>query len=49
MLTLREILQKIAQNELPVDEAERLLRVLAVEEVEGCAKIDVNRETTCPK
>ncbi len=44
MLTLREILEKIAKNELPVDEAERLLHFLALEEIDECAKIDVNRE-----
>jgi NCAIR mutase (PurE)-related protein len=44
MATLREVLEKIAQNELSVDEAERLLRFHAIEEIGDCAKIDVNRE-----
>lgn len=44
MFTLREILEKTAKNELTVDEAERLLRFLALEEISDCAKIDVNRE-----
>ena len=44
MLTLREVLEKIAKNELSVEEAERLLRIHAIEEIGNCAKIDVNRE-----
>lgn len=44
MLTLREVLQKIAKNELSVDEAERLLRFYAIEEISNYAKIDVNRD-----
>jgi pyridinium-3,5-biscarboxylic acid mononucleotide synthase len=44
MLTLREVLQKIAKNELTVEEAERLLRFFAIEEISNCAKIDVNRD-----
>ncbi|MCX8150442.1 MAG: nickel pincer cofactor biosynthesis protein LarB [Candidatus Bathyarchaeota archaeon] len=44
MFTLREILEKIAKNELSVDEAERLLHFFALEEIDNCAKIDVNRE-----
>lgn len=44
MSTLREILEKTAKNELTVDEAERLLRFLALKEISACAKIDVNRE-----
>jgi hypothetical protein len=44
MYTLREILEKTAKKELTVEEAEKLLRLLAVAEVEGMAKIDANRE-----
>ncbi len=44
MLTLREVLQKIAKNELSIDEAERLLRFYAIEEISNYAKIDVNRD-----
>jgi NCAIR mutase (PurE)-related protein len=44
MLTLREILEKIAKNELSFEEAELLLRFHAIEEISNCAKIDVNRE-----
>lgn len=45
MLKLREILERVANGRINVDEAEKLLRVLAVEEVEDLAKIDVGRET----
>ncbi|HTY74806.1 MAG TPA: nickel pincer cofactor biosynthesis protein LarB [Candidatus Nanoarchaeia archaeon] len=44
MFTLREVLEKIAKNELSVEEAERLLRFHAIEEIGNCAKIDINRE-----
>ena len=44
MFTLKEILEKTAKNELTVEEAEKLLRLLAIAEVEGIAKIDANRE-----
>jgi NCAIR mutase (PurE)-related protein len=44
MYTLTEILEKTAKNELTVEEAEKLLRMLAIDEVEGIAKIDSNRE-----
>ena len=44
MYTLKEILEKTAKNELTVEEAEKLLRLLAIAEVEGMAKIDSNRE-----
>jgi len=44
MSTLKEILEKTAKNELTVEEAEKLLRLLAIAEVEGLAKIDANRE-----
>ena len=44
MYTLKEILEKTAKNELTVEEAEKLLRLLAIAEVEGMAKIDANRE-----
>jgi pyridinium-3,5-biscarboxylic acid mononucleotide synthase len=44
MYTLKEILEKTAKNELKVEEAEKLLRLLAIAEVEGMAKIDANRE-----
>ncbi len=44
MYTLKEILEKTAKNELTIEEAEKLLRLLAIAEVEGMAKIDTNRE-----
>ncbi|XES77884.1 MAG: nickel pincer cofactor biosynthesis protein LarB [Candidatus Bathyarchaeia archaeon] len=44
MLTLKEVLEKVEKNELSVDEAERLLRFLAIHEVGTLAKIDANRE-----
>ncbi|MCW4017714.1 MAG: nickel pincer cofactor biosynthesis protein LarB [Candidatus Bathyarchaeota archaeon] len=44
MLTLKEVLEKVANSEISLDEAESLLRFLAIEEVGHLAKIDVNRE-----
>ena len=44
MFTLKEILEKTAKNELTVEEAEKLLRLIAIAEIEGIAKIDSNRE-----
>jgi hypothetical protein len=44
MSTLREILEKTAKSELTVEEAEKLLRLQAIAEIEGMAKIDANRE-----
>jgi hypothetical protein len=41
---LREILEKVARGEISVDEAERLLKIFAIEEVGNLAKIDVGRE-----
>jgi NCAIR mutase (PurE)-related protein len=44
MMKLREVLEKISKSELSVEEAERLLRFYAIEEIGKCARIDVNRE-----
>ncbi|MCW4009669.1 MAG: nickel pincer cofactor biosynthesis protein LarB [Candidatus Bathyarchaeota archaeon] len=44
MITLKEVLEKVAKKEISTDEAENLLRFLAVEEVDNLAKIDPNRE-----
>jgi hypothetical protein len=44
MSTLKDILEKTAKKELTVEEAEKLLRMLTIAEVEGIAKIDANRE-----
>jgi len=41
---VREILEKVAKGLISVDEAERLLRVLTVEEIGNMARIDVGRE-----
>jgi len=41
---LREILEKVAKGEISVDEAERLLKIFAIEEIDNLAKIDVGRE-----
>ena len=43
MNTLREILDKFSRNEISVTEAEKLLRLLSIAEIEGMAKIDPNR------
>ncbi len=44
MFTLKEILEKTANSELTVEEAEKLVRLQAIAEIEGMAKIDCNRE-----
>ncbi|MCL2642539.1 MAG: nickel pincer cofactor biosynthesis protein LarB [Candidatus Bathyarchaeota archaeon] len=44
MFTLKEILEKTACLELTVEEAEKLVRLQAIAELEGMAKIDCNRE-----
>lgn len=44
MSTIKEILEQTAQKKLTVKEAEKLLRLQAIAEVEGIAKIDANRE-----
>ena len=44
MSALKDILEKTAKGEITVEEAEKLMRLLAVAEVEGMAKIDFNRE-----
>jgi NCAIR mutase (PurE)-related protein len=44
MYTLKEILEKVAKNEISIAEAEKLVRLLAVAEVGNMARIDANRE-----
>jgi hypothetical protein len=41
---LRELLEKLMKGQISMDEAERLLKILAIEEVGTLARIDVNRE-----
>jgi hypothetical protein len=41
---LRDVLGRLARNEISVDEAERLLKATAITELAGVAKLDVNRE-----
>ncbi len=41
---MREILEKVARGAISVDEAERLLRIFAIEEIENLARMDVARE-----
>jgi NCAIR mutase (PurE)-related protein len=44
MLSLRELLDKVSRNELSAAEAEKLLRLSAVDELGCLAKLDGNRE-----
>jgi NCAIR mutase (PurE)-related protein len=44
MFTLKEILEKTVCSELTVEEAEKLIRLQAIVELEGLAKIDYKRE-----
>lgn len=41
---LREILERVAKGQISMEEAERLLRVLAIEEIGNLAKVDIGRE-----
>jgi hypothetical protein len=41
---LREVLEKLAKNLISVGDAEKLLRLLAIDEISNLAKVDVNRE-----
>ena len=41
---LREVLEKLANGEISLDEAERALKMLAVEEVGDLARLDIGRE-----
>ena len=41
---MREVLEKVAKGEISIEEAERLLRVLAIEEIGNLARIDIGRE-----
>ena len=44
MELLREVLEKLARHEISVEEAEKRIKPLAIEEVENLAKIDIHRE-----
>jgi NCAIR mutase (PurE)-related protein len=44
MFTLKGILEQVVCSELTVEEAEKLIRLQAIEELEGIAKIDCKRE-----
>jgi len=44
MFTVKEILEKAVCSELTIEEAEKLLRLHVIEELEGVAKIDCKRE-----
>lgn len=41
---MREILEKLASGKISIDEAERALKVNAIEEVTGIARLDVSRQ-----
>jgi len=41
---VRRVLEKLVKGEITIDEAEKLLRMMAISELEGMAKMDVGRE-----
>lgn len=43
MRTLREVLEKLVNGQISIDDAERLLKIFAVEEIGNLARIDVGR------
>jgi len=44
-LDILEILTRLVKGEISIEEAEKLVRLTAIEEIEGLAKIDINRHT----
>jgi NCAIR mutase (PurE)-related protein len=44
MHTLKEVLEKVAKNQISVVDAEKLLRILAIDEIANVANIDTHRE-----
>jgi len=42
---LREVLEKLAKGQISLDDAEKLLRILAIEEIGNLARIDIGRES----
>lgn len=43
-MNIREILERVARGELSVEEAEKRLRLISIEEVLGVARLDVGRD-----
>lgn len=41
---LREVLEKLVKGQISLDDAEKLLRILAIEEIGNLARLDVGRE-----
>jgi len=41
---LREVLEKLVKGQISMDDAEKLLRILAIEEIGNLARLDVGRE-----
>ncbi len=41
---MRKILERLAKGEISVDEAEKQLKILTIEEIEGFCKLDLGRE-----
>ena len=44
MNSVREVLEKLAKNEVSLAEAEKMLKLLAIDELGCLAKLDGNRE-----
>lgn len=44
-MLLRDILEKLSEGEISVDDAERLLKAQAIDEISDVARLDINRET----
>ena len=44
MCGLRDVLERLVRGEISIDEAERMLQLLAIEEIGEAARIDVGRE-----
>ena len=42
---MREVLEKLVKGEISVDGAEKLLKILAVQEIANLARVDIGRES----
>ena len=43
-MSVREILEQVARGELSIEEAEKRLRLVSIEEVLGVVRLDVGRD-----
>ncbi len=44
-MLLRDILEELSEGKISVDDAERLLKTQAIDEISDIARLDINRES----